>query len=67
MGPWGAAPRLHVAQVLRHVHLLQFVMDEVPDVPRQVIVPGEDNGGVYGVLLKDLLHKRLILKIPGKS
>ncbi len=38
MRPLARRPRLHVLQVVREVHLVQLVVHELADVPREVVV-----------------------------
>ena len=38
MRPLARRPRLHVLEVVREVHLVQLVVHELADVPRQVVV-----------------------------
>ena len=40
MRPLALAPRRNVAQVVREVHSVELVMDEFPDVPREIVVTG---------------------------
>ena len=45
VGPRGGAPGFLGAQVARHIHFFQFVVDEVSDVPGEVVVSSRPRGG----------------------
>ncbi len=38
MRPLAGGPRLHVLEIVREVHLVQLVVHELADVPREVVV-----------------------------
>ena len=42
MGPPALGPRLDVLEVVREVHGVELVVHELPDVPREVVVAGEN-------------------------
>lgn len=42
MRPRALPPRRDVAQVVREVDAVQLVVDELADVPGEVVVPGEE-------------------------
>ena len=41
MRPLTLAPRRDIPQVVSEVHSVELVMDEFPDVPREIVVTGK--------------------------
>lgn len=44
MRPPALGPRRDVLQVVREVDRVQLVVHELPDVPREVVVPARESG-----------------------
>ena len=56
MGPGGAGPRTQFLQFRREVEAVKFVVHELSDVPREIVVPvGEKGSGVISIAGKEEL------------